>query len=241
MALVHSVQHFRVFLYGRRFLVSTDHSALQWLQSFQEPRGQVARWIERLAEYDYEILHRTGLKHKNADALSRYPLNAIAQEVWLPAYPKGELKKAQQADEGVQELLLWLRSATRPAPQQLEGKPFDTRYYRSRFDELVLVEGILYINSYGENGDITGTRLVVPRAMRPEVLRACHDEPACGHLGVAKTLNKLIARLHWLKMKRQWRIGVARAKCVPNGTATESVPRWDPSRWVVPLSGLGWT
>ena len=80
--------------------------------------------------------------------------------------------------------------ATRPAPQQLQGKPLETRYYWSRFDELVLVEGVLYINSYGENGDATGTRLVVPRAMRPEVLRACHDEQTGGLLGVAKTLNK---------------------------------------------------
>ena len=128
LALVDSVQHFRVYMYGRRFLVRTDNSALQWLQSFQEPRGQVARWIERLAEYDYEIVHRPGLKHKNADALSRYPVSAIAQEVWLPAYSKGELKKAQEADEGIRELLMWLRSATRPAPQHLQGKPFQTRY-----------------------------------------------------------------------------------------------------------------
>ena len=107
LALVYSVQQFRVYLYGRRLLVRTDHSTIQWLESFQEPPGQLARWIERLAEYDYQIVHRPGLKDQNADALSRYPLIAIAQEVWLPAYPKGELTKAQEADEGVRELLLW--------------------------------------------------------------------------------------------------------------------------------------
>ena len=27
--------------------------ALKWLQSFKEPEGQVARWLETLAQYDY--------------------------------------------------------------------------------------------------------------------------------------------------------------------------------------------
>ena len=35
--------------------------------------GQIARWLEVLAEYDFTILHRPGLKHSNADALSRLP------------------------------------------------------------------------------------------------------------------------------------------------------------------------
>ena len=35
--------------------------------------GQVARWLECLREYDYEIKHRPGKQHQNADALSRRP------------------------------------------------------------------------------------------------------------------------------------------------------------------------
>ena len=43
LALVWGTEHFETFLYGRRFLVRTDHSALQWLRNFKNPRGQVAR------------------------------------------------------------------------------------------------------------------------------------------------------------------------------------------------------
>ena len=39
--------------------------------NFKEHGGQVARWLESLAEYDFEIEHRSGKKHQNADALSR--------------------------------------------------------------------------------------------------------------------------------------------------------------------------
>ena len=37
------------------------------------PTGQVARWIERLAPFDWDIQHRAGVRHPNADALSRMP------------------------------------------------------------------------------------------------------------------------------------------------------------------------
>ncbi|GFW67789.1 retrovirus-related Pol polyprotein from transposon 412 [Trichonephila clavipes] len=40
---------------------------------FKNPEGQIARWIERLQEYDVEICHRKGSAHGNADALSRRP------------------------------------------------------------------------------------------------------------------------------------------------------------------------
>ncbi|KRX43381.1 Retrovirus-related Pol polyprotein from transposon 17.6, partial [Trichinella murrelli] len=46
---------------------------LTWLQYFQEPKGQVARWLEHLQEYDMQVVHRRGLQHNNADAMSRRP------------------------------------------------------------------------------------------------------------------------------------------------------------------------
>jgi len=44
-----------------------------WLQNFKEPEGQLARWVEQLQEYHFEIVHRPGKQHTNADAMSRYP------------------------------------------------------------------------------------------------------------------------------------------------------------------------
>ena len=53
LALVWAVGQFPPYLLGRPFTVRTDHSALQWLYSFKEPDGQVARWLESLAEYEF--------------------------------------------------------------------------------------------------------------------------------------------------------------------------------------------
>ena len=45
LALVWASHHLQPYLYGRKFVLRTDHSALQWLHSFKEPEDQVARWL----------------------------------------------------------------------------------------------------------------------------------------------------------------------------------------------------
>ncbi|GFV89399.1 hypothetical protein TNCV_4152181 [Trichonephila clavipes] len=73
LAIVKAVEHFHPYLYGRRFLLRTDHASLTGLLNFKNSEGQIARWIQRLQEYDVEIRHRKGSAHGNADALSRRP------------------------------------------------------------------------------------------------------------------------------------------------------------------------
>ena len=41
--------------------------------NFKAPEGQLARWIEQLQQYDFDVHHRAGVSHSNADALSRRP------------------------------------------------------------------------------------------------------------------------------------------------------------------------
>ena len=73
LAVVFFVRYFRPYLYGRHFTIRTDHGSLRWLINFRNPEGQVARWLQILGEYDYEIVHRAGKSHQNADSLSRKP------------------------------------------------------------------------------------------------------------------------------------------------------------------------
>ena len=79
LAMVTFVKKFRQYLLGRKFLIRTDHAALQWLKRTPEPIGQQARWLEILEEFDFEIQHRAGSKHCNADSLSR-SIDAVTNE-----------------------------------------------------------------------------------------------------------------------------------------------------------------
>jgi hypothetical protein len=87
-------------------------SALRWLINFRCPGGQVARWTEILAEYNYEIVHRAGRLHSNADGLSRRPctqcgwqgseLGSSSSRVGSPPAGEGGGATASMVDIGTQ-------------------------------------------------------------------------------------------------------------------------------------------
>jgi hypothetical protein len=71
LVMVTFIHQFKHYLLGRKFILRTDHGALKWLYNYKDTQGQLARWIETLAQYNFEIHLRVGIKHNNADALSR--------------------------------------------------------------------------------------------------------------------------------------------------------------------------
>jgi len=71
LAIVWGIQHFHKYLTLKSFTVITDHSALKSLQKVENPTGRRARWIMKLQQYNFEVVHRAGKSNKNADAMSR--------------------------------------------------------------------------------------------------------------------------------------------------------------------------
>ena len=71
LAVVTFTRQFRHYLLSRPFLCRTDHNSLTWLTRFKDIEGQLARWLEELAQYDISIVHRRGVDHANADRLTR--------------------------------------------------------------------------------------------------------------------------------------------------------------------------
>ena len=77
LAIVWATQQLRPYLFGRRFIIETDHRPLTWLFSIKDPYSKLVRWRLRLQEYDYEIMYKKGILNGNADALSRVEINLI--------------------------------------------------------------------------------------------------------------------------------------------------------------------
>lgn len=75
-AIVWSVRHFRHYLACHQFTIITDHKPLVGLKKLpldHDPTGRRARWAIELDLYDWHVIHREGVKHLNADAMSRRP------------------------------------------------------------------------------------------------------------------------------------------------------------------------
>ena len=77
LAVLFGIKECRAYIYGTHFKVVTDHSSLRWLLNLKDPDGRLARWAIKFQAYDFEIEHRPGSKHINADSLSRLPVVAI--------------------------------------------------------------------------------------------------------------------------------------------------------------------
>ena len=141
LAAVTYIHHFRPFLLGQHFVLCTDHGSLQWLHTMKEPEGQLARWLECLHKYNFEIQHRKGHHHQNADALSQHPSHFSDESPTEDIHPTAnlclvttqqndelversisDLKELQQADEVVSPILKAVSENQKPSPKTLSGK-----------------------------------------------------------------------------------------------------------------------
>lgn len=76
LALVWSVEWFRVYLYGReKFFIHTDNNAVKYLFANNHTKSRIHRWRWALLEYNFEVVHRKGVTNNVADALSRVKID----------------------------------------------------------------------------------------------------------------------------------------------------------------------
>ena len=71
LGVIFALKQFRQYVLGIHFTLRTDHEPLRYLQSMKDPPAQMGRWLDRLQEFLFTVQHRPGVKHGNADGLSR--------------------------------------------------------------------------------------------------------------------------------------------------------------------------
>ena len=209
LAVVFFVNQFRPYLLGKHFKLRTDHGALTWLMSFKEPEGQMARWLEKLQEYDFEIRHRRGRKHTNADALSRLPCKQCGYQpshhtdhdqstVSVVSLQVGkstsDLHKLQMEDYMIHPVLVAKNSGVKPTTDQLKQYSPHTSRLFGLWDQLILKDDVLYRHFVSVDGTLDHLQLVVPKSLQENILKQIHDD---GHLGQEKTLSRVKQKFYW--------------------------------------------
>ena len=80
LSVVWSLEHFKYYLYGSRFILQTDHQAL--LSALKDNRGnktyqsRLTRWVDRLLAFNFLVEHIAGKNMGFADYFSRHPTSA---------------------------------------------------------------------------------------------------------------------------------------------------------------------
>ena len=191
LAVVTFVTHFRTYLLGHTFTLHTDHGPLTWLYSMNEPEGQVARWLEKLQEYNFEIVHRKGLRHINTDALSRLPCHQcglneeVIQEegssvavVQLSGLSAEEILNNQREDQDLKTIIEAKMTQTRPPnPKPKTGQCLEQRRLLQLWEHLLLRNGLLYRKCIDrKHPSRVQYQLVVPPKLRSQGAMGGHWE-----------------------------------------------------------------
>ena len=181
LADVTFVQQYRPYLICQKFTFRTDHGSLTWLKNFKEPEGQLGRWLERLQELQFDIIHGRGKVHCNADALSRLPCHqygrpnhdttptaevAVAALQLPESHSSETLRQVQLADPAVGPLLRGKEAGIRPEVVSFAATSKAVRRYLQIWDQLEVHSGVLcrHLKSDGVAPQILQT--VIPDALR---------------------------------------------------------------------------
>ena len=87
LAAVWAVKHFEHYLYGQSFMLITDHRPLTWLKSMKNSNRRLTRWTVFLQQFKFEVQHRSGNQHKNADGLSQGGRDVTESSSHSPGQP----------------------------------------------------------------------------------------------------------------------------------------------------------
>lgn len=71
-AIIYAVKKLQYYLDSHsKFFIQTDHNPLVWLKKNSGINPRLMRWALALQPWNYEVIHRKGKNHQNADGLSR--------------------------------------------------------------------------------------------------------------------------------------------------------------------------
>jgi hypothetical protein len=174
IGLVHAVRHWRSYLWGRRFVVKTDHYSLKYLLDQRLATIPQNHWVGKLLGFDFSVEYRSGATNTVVDALSRR--NNVDGELLEISAPRfdfiARLRHAQATNPALVAIHNEVHVGTRMASWAV-------------VDDMVTYDG----------------RLCIPPAapLLQEILAAVHNNE---HEGVHRTLHRLQRDFHFPNMCR---------------------------------------
>lgn len=194
LAVVYGCQRFHYYLFGKPFIVETDHRPLLGVikKPIDELSPRLQRLVFKLLRYQFELKYVPGKKLQLADSLSRDPtcksINTNYLDENLRVYAviatsktnEERLKSLTREDETLQKIQKY---AIDGWPNHKNSIPEDVKKYWQIKDNIYSHKDILFYDK----------RIIVPRKLRNEFLNLIHR----AHQGVVACKKNAADTMYW--------------------------------------------
>ena len=199
LVIIFGVKRYHQYLYGRMFIIYSDHKPLMYLFGDHQAisataSARVQRWALTLSGYQYSIVYQPGSKQSNADVLSRLPLPTALTEVPKPAETILLMERLNASLLITSQIHSWTdkdptltkvhKSVLQGWPDTSEDKEMDP--YFKRREELSIDDGCI----------LWGARVVVLSQLRAEVVEEVHE----GHPEIGRMKSFARSYVWWPRM-----------------------------------------
>lgn len=196
---------FYQYVFGKKFIIETDHKPL--ISIIKKPLyltpPRLQRMLMQLKKYNFELVYKPGKKLIVADTLSRaFGLNkefdenldfdieseicAVELSLNITDHKKQEIKNLTLKDSELSQLKNFLEQGW---PKSIKNCPENIKFYYKFKEEISCIDQLIF----------KGQKLIVPQAMRKEILRKLHYS----HLGYKKCINMANLSFFWPGMRKQ--------------------------------------
>lgn len=173
IGVIFGVEKFRGFVEGTKFTVITDCSSLTWLHRLREPTGRLSRWCLRLSQFDFDVQHRPGTQNVIPDALSRNVDLIDLTSLHPDDWYLGMITKVSDFPDQYPDFKVMNQCLYKHLPSVLPN-----------------------------TSNVPDWKLVVPTDDREQILQEMHDDPTSAHLGISKTMSRIVEFYYWPKLKQ---------------------------------------
>lgn len=205
LAVIEGLEHWRHFFAFSDFpaVILTDHKNLEYFSQKRSLSDRQIRYAERLSKFNVRLHFRPGTQNGAADALSRmhtpeeeeescihdpilpmptvlasFTVAALNEQLPIQSHDNltMQIKEAYVADENIQEII-----------ESLAKDP-------ASYPDYAMEDGLLFFEG----------KIAVPdqEDIHRQILTHCHDDPAAGHGGIAKTYELVSRSYHWPKIRQ---------------------------------------
>lgn len=227
-AIFWAVKKFFIYLFGRKFTLVTDNKPLSAIfhpnaKMPEMSAARLLRYAQFLSNFNYEVVHRKGELHQNADFTSRFPLPlnedvkyeiesfitiAQLQQIELLPITREDIVRETAKDSTLRPVFNALQTGSGLATTEFQGKD----------SELSLENGCIF----------RGVRVVVPKILQSAVMEELHN----GHIGASKM--KALARqyVYWKNIDHDIEVFVK--NCSGCKQVRKMPPKTNNHPWIYP-------